>query len=159
MKSKAGFHFDESPLTHPINIPNKGHKIASNLPEDCILEVAANFMDDDIKIYGVGNVPNDIKELLEVHANNTKLFVDAAISGDPEKLLKALLADPMCKFIDDRDAIEDLMWNMLHYESKWLPQFKESIPTLDDLKKLKHYVDEKDLKPKKRAMKVKWKRK
>ena len=157
LKSKAGVYIEDSPRTHPINLPNKCHRIVSNLPEDCILESTGYFKDGKINVFNMGTIPNDIRDLVLIHAKNTPLFVESAISGDPDKLIKALLADPMCQFIEDEDAIEGLMWNILYYQRKWLiPMFEESIPTLEDLKKNKYYINKKELHKKKNAMKVKF---
>ncbi|MHA1131264.1 MAG: family 4 glycosyl hydrolase [Candidatus Helarchaeota archaeon] len=154
MESKA---YSVNPSRYiPLNIPNKGHKYVSNLPENCILELTSYFKDGHVEAKPIKKFPQDIANILRIHAENTVKFVDAALSGDPDRLLKAFLADPMCQFIEDEDALEDLMWNMLYYEQQWLPKFKESIPTKEDLQKLKHYVSEDDLKDDKIARKVKW---
>jgi alpha-galactosidase/6-phospho-beta-glucosidase family protein len=140
----------------PLNIPNIGHRFASNLPENCVLEVTGYYKDGHATGKPLGELPKEIASLIGVHAENTSKFVDAALSGDPDILLKAFLADPMCQFIEDDDALEDMMWNMLYYEQQWLPKFKESIPTKEELQKLKHYVSEADLKDDKIAREVKW---
>lgn len=140
----------------PLNIPNTGHRFVSNLPENSVLEVTGYFKNGRAAAKPMGKIPEEVANFVRVHAENTSKFVDAALSGDPDLLLKAFLADPMCQFIEDEDALEDLMWNMLYYEQKWLPKFKESIPTKEDLQKRKHYVSEQDLKNNKEARKVKW---
>lgn len=156
MKSLSGVYIEEPYRYHPVNVLNQGKKIVLNLPENCILESTGYFKDDQINVINMGAMPTEIYNLVHVHAENTQKFVDAAVSGDPDTLLIALLADPACQFIEDNDAIEDMMWNMLYYEQEWLPNFKESIPSIDELKKRKKFVTEKDLRGKRRARKVKW---
>ncbi len=140
----------------PLIFPNKGKKYVTNLPEDCVLELTGYFKDGRAVAKPMGKLPEEVAGFLRVHAENTSKFVDAALSGDPDVLLKAFLADPMCQFIEDEDALEDLMWNMLYYEQRWLPKFKESIPKEEDVQKLKHFVSKEDLKNNKVARKVKW---
>lgn len=156
LQSKAGAFTNDPPRYHPINIPNTEQKIVSNLPEGSILESTGYFKDGHVKAISVGSMPNEIADIIKLHIDNTSKSVEAAISGNLDVLLKALLADPMCNFIEDEDAVEDMMRNMLYYQREWLPKFKESIPNLEDLKKLKHFVTKKDLQKKKQAIKVKW---
>ncbi len=140
----------------PLNFPNTGTKLVSNLPENSVLEVTSYFKNGKATATPLGKIPEEIAGFLRVHAENTSKFVEAALSGDPALLLKAFLADPMCQFIEDEDALEDLMWNMLYYEQRWLPKFAESIPTKEDLQKRTHYVSEDDLRDNKIARIVKW---
>ncbi|NVM27731.1 MAG: hypothetical protein HWN65_02725 [Candidatus Helarchaeota archaeon] len=156
LESKAKTSIKDPSRYHPVNIPNTGHRLVSNLPENSILEVTGYFEEGHIKALPIGRMPNKIASLVQLHLENTPIFVEAATSGDPDVLLKALLADPMCQFIEDEEAIEHMMWNMLHYQRQWIPQFKESIPKNEDLEKMKYYVCEKDLKNTRQAKKVKW---
>lgn len=155
LQSKAGVYVDP-PRYHPVNIPNTGQHLVSNLPEWAILEVTGYFEDGHVKAIRTGEMPKGIVEMVRLHTENTPKFVEAATSGDPNKLLKALLADPMCYFIENEDVIEDMMWNMLYYQRRWLPMFKESIPSLKDVQNLKHCITEKDIRKKKHAKRVKW---
>ncbi|MFX0090639.1 MAG: hypothetical protein ACFFBD_02660 [Candidatus Hodarchaeota archaeon] len=156
MKSLAGTYIEEPYRYHPVNAVNKEKKIVSNLPENCVLESRGHFKDGNIQITNMGSMPTEISNLVRVHAENTPKIVDAAVSGDPDKLLTALLADPCCQFIENTESIEDMMWNMLYYEQKWLPNFKECIPSQEDLCKRKYFVTERDLKGTRRAKKTKW---
>ncbi len=139
---------------HVSNVLNKN--IIPSLPENCIIEVPAFFHDNQIKTPPMGSFPKDIQELIKIHAENQQLVVNAAISGRPEDLLKALLADPMCKFIEDDDKIEAMMWNMLHYERKWMHNFTESIPTHEDLKKMHYHIEKSELRTQERAIQEKY---
>ena len=156
LESKANTSIKTPPRYHPVNIPNTGHRLVSNLPETSILEVPGYFKDGHIRALQVGVMPDEIASLVQLHIENTPIFVKAATSGDPDVLLKALLADPMCQFIEDEDTIENMMWNMLYYQRPWLPQFLESIPNEKDIQKLKYYVTKEDIKNTRWAKKVKW---
>ncbi|MHA1731840.1 MAG: family 4 glycosyl hydrolase [Promethearchaeota archaeon] len=158
LEARAGTHNPSlpHPRHHVVNLPNFGQRLVSNLPEDCVVEVPGYFsVGGELVGVPVGPLPPEVLGLVKVHAENTAKFVEAAVSGSPEKLLSALLSDPMCQFLEDDDAVEDIMWNMLYYEREWLPNFRESIPDLDDLRARKRFVSEGDLK-KKNARAVKW---
>ena len=128
---------------HVSNIINKN--IIPSLPENCVVEVPAYFVDNKIKTPYIGSFPSPINELIKIHAKNQQLVVDAAQTGNPGDLLKAFLADPMCKFIEDDDKIEALMWNLLYYERNWLQNFSEAIPSYQDLQKMNYHVEKKEL--------------
>lgn len=149
-------HRDSNPTPHVVNLPNTGQRLVSNLPENCVLEVPGRFRDGTIEGDGAGPLPGSIHPLVQVHAANQQKFVDAALSGDPDQLLAALLADPMCAFIEDPDSVEDMMYHMLYYEREWLPAFAESVPSYEDLQKRKQFVSKEDLRKKRRARKVQY---
>jgi len=128
---------------HVCNVLNKG--IIPNLPDNCAIEVPCYFENDELKVTNIGQLPKNIAELVMPHAKIQQLVVDAANSGEPDDLLKALLADPMCQFIEDDEKIEAMMWNMLYYEKKWFPNFSESIPNYNEIKKLKYHIKKKEL--------------
>lgn len=131
------------PKHHVCNVLNKG--IIPNLPENCVVEVPCYFKDEQLQATQVGPLPSPINDLVLPHANNQQLVVDAAISGNPDDLLKALLTDKMCQFIEDDEKIEAMMMNLLFYQKKWLPKFSESIPTFSDLKNSKYLINKNEL--------------
>ncbi|MHA1370338.1 MAG: family 4 glycosyl hydrolase [Promethearchaeota archaeon] len=149
-EAKASHH-------HVVNVPNHEKKICPNLPENAILEVPGYF-DKDGKMHGinVGKIDDGIADLIAVHCKTQDLVVDAVEKGDPDILLKCLLHDPMCAFIEDEEKIEAMMWIMLYYERDWLPTFREVIPKKEDLEKGKYWVSKKDLATQEDAYKVKY---
>lgn len=142
------------PKQHVCNVLNKG--TIPNLPDNCVIEVPCYFKDDKLFPSKIGPLPSEINNLILPHAKNQQLVVDAALSGDPDDFLKALLADPMCQFIEDDEKIECMMKNLLYYERHWLPKFSESIPTYSDLKKLRFNIDKKELSSKTNARMTKY---
>ncbi|MGV9171457.1 MAG: hypothetical protein ACOC35_02655 [Promethearchaeia archaeon] len=143
------------PKHHVCNVLNNG--AISSLPDNCVVEIPCYFQDHKIHREDIGALPSEINELVKIHATNQQLVVEAALSGDPDDLLKALLADPMCQFIENEEKIEQMMKNLLYYERKWLPQFSESIPTYEEIKNLKYYVEKKELRSIDEAQKEKYK--
>ena len=143
------------PKHHVCNVLNNG--TIPNLPDNCVIEIPCYFKDDKLLPSKIGELPKPINDLVLPHAKNQQLIVDAAISGDPDDFLKALLADPMCQFIgNDDEKIECMMKNLLYYERDWLPNFSESIPTYSDLKKLRYFVDKKELSSKAKSRMIKY---
>jgi alpha-galactosidase len=145
----------DKPTQYVCNIPNKGY--IPNLPEDTIVEIPGFFKDGKLLGVDVGVMPEAIADLVRPHAEQQFLTVDAGLGNDPGLVIKAMQHDPMCKFIDDEDRIEDLTWNMLYHEQKWLPpEWQEWIPKKEDLVERKHWVDEKELVGKDNARKNKY---
>ncbi|HME55241.1 MAG TPA: hypothetical protein VKM55_23740 [Candidatus Lokiarchaeia archaeon] len=138
---------NNDPVQHVVNLPNKN--FIPNLPEGAIVEIPGYFKDGKMEGIEVGSLPDAIADLVRPHAEQQFLTVDAGLGNDPDLVIKAMLHDPMCKFIEDDDRIEDLTWNMLYHEQKWLPpEWKEWIPKREELMTRKHWVDEKELKGK-----------
>ncbi len=146
---------DNNPAHHVVNIPNKG--FIPNLPEGAIVEVPGFFKDGKMVGVSMGPLPGPIADLVRPHAEQQSLTVDAAEGNDPDLVIKAMLHDPMNKFIEDEDRIVDLTWHMLYHEQQWLPTaWKEWMPSKDDLAKRKYHVDEKEIKNRKVARQNKY---
>ena len=140
------------PNRHVVNIPNDG--LIPNLPRDCIVEVPGYFDNGKIEGVPVGSLSSEIAEIVRTHAENQRLIVQAALKGDRALLLKAMPNDPMCQFIEDPDAVEDMMNVMLYYQRRWLPNF-EDILSEEELKK-RRWVGTKELATKEQALKVRY---
>jgi alpha-galactosidase len=131
---------------HPVNVINTGRRTVSNLPENCAVETSGFFENGKIETRHNTRLPDEILGLVKPFAENQQRVVDAAFTGSPEKLLEAFVKDPACAFIEDNDAVEDMMQNMLHYQQKWLPQFKDSIPSPSVIRRLSFHIDSSELK-------------
>ncbi|MHA1756375.1 MAG: hypothetical protein ACTSVV_06365, partial [Promethearchaeota archaeon] len=131
------------PKHHVCNVLNKG--AIPSLPDNCVVEMPCYFKDGKLRQTKVGSMPKVINDLILPYAKNQQLIVNAAKSGNTDDLLKALVSDPMCQFIEDDDKVEAMMYNMLYYERKWLPHYSESILTYSELKKLKYHINKEEL--------------
>ena len=104
---------------HPqLNIPNRG--CIPNLPEDAIVEVPGRI--DGAGMHGerFPPLPAAIAEMCRRELALSELVVEAALHGDRELALQALLLDPMVGDIDQaRAVLEDL----LKENAGYLPQF------------------------------------
>nr|MDO8113022.1 hypothetical protein [Candidatus Sigynarchaeota archaeon] len=141
---------------HVCNLPNFGQEICPSLPDGAILEIPGHFKDGKMHGMKIGPIDKEVAKLITVHCQVQDLTVDAWQKGDPELLLKGLLKDPMCAFIEDEERIRAMMNLMLYYEAEWLPTFKESIPKKADLEKSKYWVDKKEVATYEDALKVKF---
>ena len=114
----AAVHFDRAHQRQQLNIPNRGY--IPNLPEGAIVEVPG-------VISGAGFVgevfpplPTPIAELCRRELMLSEMYVEAALRGDRELALQALLLDPMVTDIDSGRAILD---DLLAANAGYLPQF------------------------------------
>ncbi len=102
-----------------VNIPN-GTAIP-NLPAESIVEVPALISAMGVEARQIGPLPEPIAELCRREAALVELVVDAAVSGNREMAMKALLMDPMIGDIRQAKAILD---DYIVTFSDYLPQFK-----------------------------------
>jgi alpha-galactosidase/6-phospho-beta-glucosidase family protein len=58
--------------------------------------------------------------MTEMLSRSRRLAVDAALSGDRQTLLYALMSDPM---VDSLAQVQAMMAEMLAAQARWLPQF------------------------------------
>lgn len=140
------------PNRYVVNVPNDG--FIPNLPGDCIVEVPGYFDDGKMRGVHVGPLPAEIAEIVGTHAQNQRSVVEAALKGDKDLLLKTMLNDPMCQFIEDADAVEDMMNLMLYYQRRWLQNF-EAIRTEEELRN-RRWIGPEELTTKEKALKVKF---
>ena len=111
-------HFDQ-PLAHPqLNIPNRSY--IPNLPDDAIVEVPGTVSAAGFKGERFPPLPAPIAELCRRELALSELVAEAALAGDRDLALQALLLDPMVTDIDSGRAILD---DLLAANAEYLPQF------------------------------------
>lgn len=101
---------------HFVNIPNGG--TISNLPEDAVLEIAAEIGREGYKPLEFGDFPRGLLGMTQRVLDSHELAVEAAITGSHRTLLKAFLADPIVFSIEDAKS---LIKEMLKKEKEALP--------------------------------------
>ncbi len=102
-----------------VNIPNRGH--ISNLPEGTIVELPALIGARGIQGLNIGTLPEAVAELCRREISVASLAVDAAVTGDPQTALQALLLDPC---INDLDTARAILVAYLAEYAEYLPQFE-----------------------------------
>lgn len=106
-------------LDETVNIPNGG--AIPNLPPATIVELPAVVGPFGIRPTQIGSLPEPIGELCRREAALVELVVDAAVSGDRNLALQALLLDPM---VNDIRRARDILDDYLVTFAEYLPQFE-----------------------------------
>jgi len=101
-----------------LNVPNEG--CIPNLPWDAIVEVPGVASRFGVRGMSVGELPEGLAALCRTQITTATLAVDAAILGDRDLALQALLVDPM---VNDMDMARALLEEMLEVQARYLPQF------------------------------------
>lgn len=101
-----------------VNIPNTGQ--ISNLPLGAIVETNALFERDHIAPIYAGEIPENIKELIDPHVKNYENTLKAAFNTDRELAFEVFMNDPLVT-IDEKQG-RDLFNEMLENTRKYLPE-------------------------------------
>ncbi|MDX1665507.1 MAG: hypothetical protein R3272_17095 [Candidatus Promineifilaceae bacterium] len=101
-----------------VNIPNRG--AIPNLPPETIVEVPALVSASGVRGMQLDPLPSGVAELCRREAALVELVVDAAVSGDRQLALQALLLDPM---INDTGRARLILNDYLEAFAPHLPQF------------------------------------
>ena len=102
-----------------INVPNT-NGLLSFLPTDIAVEVPARIDATGIHGQSITSIPKGIQGLLRHEAIVSDLCIEAAISGDKDIALQALLADGTCS---SPEIAEKILKTMLVKQRQYLPQF------------------------------------
>lgn len=103
---------------HIVNIANQG--AVSNLPSTAEVELEAVTDSRGVRPIHVGEAPLILKGILEKRFVWQELVVDAAVKGDRQMALQALLADEMAVWPDKAEKMLD---ELLKASKNLLPQF------------------------------------
>ncbi|HYN32750.1 MAG TPA: 6-phospho-beta-glucosidase [Ilumatobacteraceae bacterium] len=79
--------------THVVNTPNRG--AIPGLPDDVVVEVSAHVGDGDVTPLPVGPLRPDVDALIRTMKDFELLTVEAAVHGDEEAALRALVTNPI----------------------------------------------------------------
>jgi len=101
-----------------LNVPNDG--TITNLKPDAIVEVPAVVGADCIYSLRMGELPTAIAAILELQLYIMDLAVEAAVMGDRQAALEALIVDPC---VPDPVTAEKILDEMLVLQADYLPQF------------------------------------
>ncbi len=106
---------------HIVNVPNNG--AIPNLPDHAIMEI--DGVTDSCGVRGIhmGEAPLYLKGLLEKRIAWQELVADAAVKGDRNLALQALLLDEMAIVPEKAEKMLD---ELLGASKDLLPQFAEA---------------------------------
>ncbi len=111
-------HYNDLGEVHVVNIRNDG--AVQDYPSDWVLELPAKVDKHGIHPLQVDPLPEACFELVSRVKRYELLTVEAAVHGDKDAMLQALLAHPLGPSADDAQAVMD---DMLATNKQWLPQF------------------------------------
>jgi 6-phospho-beta-glucosidase len=101
-----------------VNVPNNG--AIKILPDDAVIETPCMINRAGIKPLAINNVPSTVWGLICAVKNYEQLAVEAAVKGDRDLALYALLAHPLVR---DYDIAKSMLEEMLEVNKEYLPQF------------------------------------
>lgn len=107
-------------LIDVINLPNKGQ--ISNLPKGSIVETLGVVNSIGFTPFVVGELPEQILNLVRPHVINQNMIVEAALEGDMDKAFWALYNDPMCAHLKISE-VKEMGMKLLKAHKRYLPQF------------------------------------
>jgi alpha-galactosidase len=108
------------PHAFPLNLPNTGQ--APDLPFDVVVETMCIADGDGLRGRDQARAPSALAEWLRRIVSSQEATVDAAITGDRQKVVEAMLLDPLAGRIDF-DHLQQMTDEMLTATKQWLPQF------------------------------------
>ena len=114
------------------NVINGG--MITNLPADCCAEGPIYADRTGLHKTVVGDLPSQCAALNLTNINVQRLAVEAAISGDPERIVHACAMDPLTAAVLTLKEVREMASEMFEAQKKWLPQFEgktiRSAPTI-----------------------------
>lgn len=103
----------------PLNIPNAGQ--CPDLPDDVVVESICTVDGDCVRGRDRAVAPPGLAEHVRRVSAAQELTVEAAVSGSRERVLEAMLADPLASRLDF-DRLVAMTDEMLAATAPWLPQ-------------------------------------
>ena len=110
----------DKPRHYPVNIANTGQ--CPDLPNDVVVESMCTIDAKGVRGRDRAVVPPLIADTLRRVSLSQELTVEAAVSGSRDRVVDAMLVDPLAGRIDYQ-ALQRMADEMLTATSKWLPQF------------------------------------
>ena len=101
-----------------VNVANQG--TVKFLDDEAVIETACYVSKGGLKPLTIPNYPKEVVGLISAVKTYESLAVEAAITGDRETALKALVAHPL---VGDYDIAKPLLEEMLEAHKAYLPQF------------------------------------
>lgn len=117
-RNKEGSSYRTMRCYDAVNLPNYG--IISNLPEGAIIEVPAIVGEFGIRGVNIGDIPNGIATIISQRIYQQHLTMEAAINGDRQLALQALILDPLVPSVEIAESMLD---ELLEAHEEHLPRF------------------------------------
>jgi len=105
-----------------VNLPNT--RQIDNLPRGAVVETLAEITSAGAFPHTVGALPLGVLSTLEPHVANQELIVHAALTGDRQLALQAIVNDPL---VASLDIARSLLDDLLEAHAPLLPLFKSRV--------------------------------
>jgi alpha-galactosidase len=119
-------HSTGKPFRLQGNVRNDGY--ITNLPAGCCVEVPVYVDREGLHPLRVGALPPQCAALNQTNVTVQALAVEAALSGDPERVVQALALDPLTSAVCTLREVREMAAELLAAEAQWLPQFAGKAP-------------------------------
>ena len=103
-----------------MNLPNRGR--VAYLPDEAVIETICEMKDGKIFPLVPGEFPYGLRGFLQTHVMIQELTVEAALTGNRDLVLQALLLDPLTQL--SKDKTEEMLKELISYNQEYLPQFR-----------------------------------
>jgi len=103
------------------NVANQG--LITNLPQGCAVEVPCLVDGNGIQVCHVGDLPAVLAGLNRACINVQQLAVEGGSEGNREKIVHALMLDPLTAAVCTLPQIRAMTEELFAAEAPWLPQF------------------------------------
>ncbi|MBN1316329.1 MAG: alpha-glucosidase/alpha-galactosidase [Anaerolineales bacterium] len=103
------------------NVPNLG--LIDNLPHDCIVEVPCLVDTNGVQPTRTGRLPNHLAALMQTNINVQTLTVEAALTGNRDRIYHAAMLDPHTAAELDLDQIWLMVDELIAAHGEWLPDY------------------------------------
>lgn len=105
-----------------VNLPNTGQ--IDNLPRGAVVETLADIGAAGPAALTVGSLPMGVLGTLMPHVINQELIATAALTGDRQLALQAMVNDPL---VGDPKTAQTLLDELIEAHAEFLPQFKRRV--------------------------------
>jgi len=109
------------PFYDVVNLPNQGQ--IDNLPRGAVVETLGLVDHLGFRPLTTGSLPPVLERLVAPHCTCQLMTVEAAMGGDRELALQALMIDPICSHLRP-SQIRAMGLELMAATQEWLPQFK-----------------------------------
>jgi alpha-galactosidase len=109
-----------TPFVDVVNLPNSGQ--IDNLPRGAVVETLGLVDSSGFAPIGIGAMPEPLRTLLETHCQVQKMTLEAALTGNKELAIEALMLDPVCAKLAPSD-VRMMGLALMAATGDYLPQF------------------------------------
>ena len=114
---------DGTPFPFNANLKNKGY--VTNIDEGACVEVPVIADRDGIHVKGVYTLPPQLSALVSHSAKLEEMAVQAAITGDRDLVLQAVLQDPLTASVCSMEEIYNMVQEMFEKNKAYLDYFRD----------------------------------